>query len=55
MYNKEVENPKYDPDLDSVDIEVVIEGKEYYDQVDRSTCVNCKFYDFDEGLLIYKP
>ena len=32
----------------------ILEGKKMYDKIDRNTCVNCKFYDFEDGLLIYK-
>lgn len=52
MYNKEVDNPVIDPEQEPY---IVIEGKENYDLIDRSTCINCTFYDFDEGLLIYRP
>ena len=30
------------------------EGKNEYDLLDRNTCQNCKFYDFEDGVLIVK-
>ena len=55
MYTKEVvkEVSKDDEKID--DSWKVIQGKENYDLIDRSTCENCTFYDFNDGLLIYKP
>lgn len=53
MYTKEVVSKIDDDELD--DSWKVVQGKESYDLIDRSTCENCTFYDFDDGLLIYKP
>ncbi len=52
MYNKEVDDPVIEEGSEPY---IVIQGKKNYDLIDRGTCINCTFYDFDEGLLIYKP
>lgn len=55
MYTKEVVKEISSDDEKIDDSWKVIQGKENYDLIDRSTCENCTFYDFNDGLLIYKP
>lgn len=31
-----------------------INRKDIYDSIDRSTCINCQFIDFDDGVIIIK-
>lgn len=55
MYNKySLEDSRKNTEP-GTELSYIVQGKENYSLVDRTTCINCTFYDFDDGLLIYKP
>lgn len=55
MYNKYSEEDSNKNTEPSEKTNYIAQGKKNYDLVNRRTCINCTFYDFDDGLLIYKP
>lgn len=55
MYNKYNEETQKNNTESSEEVDYIAQGKKNYDLINRGTCINCTFYDFDDGLLIYKP
>lgn len=42
---------RWDPDFRK---DYTINKKQLYDKIDRATCINCQFIDFEDGMIIIK-